>query len=712
MFPRRSTIALLTLLATQVHAALEAPLSDCLGDPLPPRAVARLGSSRLRHGGSIQSLVFSPDGRKLASWGGEFLVSDGMALWEVATGRELRWVVKPGMWLNAWAWLPDGRLIAVLESKTNEQNCSLFDLNATNVKPQGLPPEDNGYQCRFAVSPTGGVLAVSRNGRDDRGYTLEFRDLRPGRPARELKVLRIGQGSLEYATGLSFTPDGRTLAAFTPPKGIPGDSRLTALLWDVATATERRRLFLPDMALAGLGDNDALSNERLVVGFADGGVCVFDLKTGKEERLPNRHQPDHPRPGHVLIGTAVCFTRDGNTLVTAGADRTIRFWSLADGKMIREFPWSKSRVVRLAVSPDGTRLAIGGREGVVCLLDSSTGAEYVAQLGHQSGVISVAVSSNGRIAATTGQDRTLRIWDLETARESRVITCDGSLRNCALAPDSKTVLAVVKREIGPVSRALRVWNTGDGQKTRMPGLTGTPTDWLQFAPNGRSLVTVSGDRVFVRSWPQGALLCGIALPHGPLASMGSILAISPDSKLLVTAVRFVNLLDDMVVDAAGGWTDLWDMTTGKHLRRLTESDPLRELAAFTAAGELVITNDSPLLGDQDRQKFPHGVVHVVDVGTGTLKRIFPSPRDVSALAISPDGRTAYLGSPEGTIEASDLVSGGIRLSLAGHHDGVTDLAIVPDGNRLVSTSRDGSALVWDLSAHPVNASDDLIRANK
>ncbi len=208
---------------------------------------------------------------------------------------------------------------------------------------------------------------------------------------------------------------------------------------------------------------------------------------------------------------------------------------------------------------------------------------------------------------------------------------------------------------------MRAWNTADGQEVRVPDLTEARAEFVRFAPDGGTLVTVSGGTVAIRNWPQGALLRELTLPPGELAPLGAILAISPDSKLLVTAVRHVNLWGDQVIDATGGSTDLWDMTSGKHLRRLTGSDGSRDCAAFTPAGEVVITSDRPLLGDQDRQKFPRGVVHVLDVGTGTLRRIFPVPRDISALSISPDGRTAFLGSLEGTIDASELASGGIRL---------------------------------------------------
>ena len=83
-------------LTLQAQSTLAAQLSDALGDPLPERAVARLGSSRLRHGGRIDRVAFSPDGRKVASWGGEYGVSDGIAIWDAATGKELRRVCAAG----------------------------------------------------------------------------------------------------------------------------------------------------------------------------------------------------------------------------------------------------------------------------------------------------------------------------------------------------------------------------------------------------------------------------------------------------------------------------------------------------------------------------------------------------------------------------------------------------------------------------------------
>ncbi len=122
----------------------------------------------------------------------------------------------------------------------------------------------------------------------------------------------------------------------------------------------------------------------------------------------------------------------------------------------------------------------------------------------------------------------------------------------------------------------------------------------------------------------------------------------------------------------------------------------RSAAAFTKAGELVITSDARLWGKEDSRKPPRGTVHVVDAGTRRVKQTFHVPAVVTALAVSPDGRTAYLGVPDGTIHACDVATGEVRYRLAGHHDGVTALAIAAKGSRLVSTSYDASTLVWEL----------------
>src|SRR5262245_2968442 len=73
--------------AAAASAQQPPPGRDRFGDPLPPGAVARFGTVKLRHGADIRGVQFQPDGKRLIAWGW-----DGVRVWDVATGAEVRHV--------------------------------------------------------------------------------------------------------------------------------------------------------------------------------------------------------------------------------------------------------------------------------------------------------------------------------------------------------------------------------------------------------------------------------------------------------------------------------------------------------------------------------------------------------------------------------------------------------------------------------------------
>src|SRR5215472_13384043 len=78
---------------------------DAYGDPLPPRALARLGTVRLRHAGYVEAIAFAPDGKTVASGGRE----GAIRFWDVRMGKEVLTLAghKGGAWTLAFS--PDGK---------------------------------------------------------------------------------------------------------------------------------------------------------------------------------------------------------------------------------------------------------------------------------------------------------------------------------------------------------------------------------------------------------------------------------------------------------------------------------------------------------------------------------------------------------------------------------------------------------------------------
>jgi WD40 repeat protein len=227
-------------------------------------------------------------------------------------------------------------------------------------------------------------------------------------------------------------------------------------------------------------------------------------------------------------------------------------------------------------------------------------------------------------------------------------------------------------------------------------------------------LTVSEDVVTVWSWPECEKLRRFTIPREPFGwAIAKLLASSTDSKRLIASVRSVNRSGYYVYDSVGGTVDLFDTTTGNHLRRLPGSGG-SEQAAFAGTGEMIVTSDRSDRREGSKSRFPHGAILVLDAETARVKRSVPAPGPDStqatstydhifAAAASPDGRTVYLARPEGTIHAWEVASGGVRYVLTGHRGEINALEVFSRGRRLASAGADASVLVWDVSIPAVNA---------
>jgi WD40 repeat protein len=113
---------------------------------------------------------------------------------------------------------------------------------------------------------------------------------------------------------------------------------------------------------------------------------------------------------------ALTFTADGKTLAVGSGEPSrsgdITLWELASGKMTANFDERHlDTVLCLDFSPDGKLLASGGADKAVRITDLATGKMTKVFEGHTHHVLGVSWRSDGRLLASAGADNAVKIWD-------------------------------------------------------------------------------------------------------------------------------------------------------------------------------------------------------------------------------------------------------------------------------------------------------------
>ena len=150
-------------------------------------------------------------------------------------------------------------------------------------------------------------------------------------------------------------------------------------------------------------------------------------------------QAGTPNTEHSGWSRRIALSPDGKHAVTAGGD-CIRYWNLANGKLIRSFGENRNGFWSVSFSADGRRVIAGGSK--VCLFDVNTGKPVHEMAGHSQVVWGTVLTANGKLALSGAWDNSIRVWDTESGKEVRALKgVQGMVRCLALSPDGKLLAA-------------------------------------------------------------------------------------------------------------------------------------------------------------------------------------------------------------------------------------------------------------------------------
>ena len=614
---------LLALQSLDETGYLVSEAEESLRLALPSMRVSRIYRG---HTDKVYSVVFSPDGTKLAS-----ASNDGTArIWDIATGEAIR-EFKVDAGLTYAVFDPSGTHLSI---STRNGHILTFDVSDGTLA-HDLAAHDTAIWW-LAYSPDGSRIASASSDMTARVWD-----------SATWELLLTLEGHVNELTSIAYSPDGTQIATASFDQ--------TVRIWDSSTGELLFRLTGHGGGVTALAFSP--DGTRLASACTDRLIRMWDTTTGELLMFI---------PGHRDWVYGIVFNRDGSMLFSTSSDRTIRSWDTAYGRPDLLLRGHSDQVFSVAISPDEKFIATASQDETVRLWNvSKEGSFELFTLDYQDQVFDLSYAPDGTRFAAAGRDQVIHIWDAASRRE--LLTLRGherAVQTVDFSPDSRLVAS------GSQDNTVRIWDAGSGKEVKILDF-GVGVNEVAFSGDGTRLTAGGGDtstngRVMVWDVDSGKVIYTLSDEASSVYGVDY----SPDNRYF--AAGYYN-----------GTIRIWDARSGKLVKDLVgaHDDIIRDLAFSPDSRFLASASDDGIITvwDLSAENFGERYGDSYDLASGTLDTV----------AWSPDSASLVAGGIDGIARFWDLGTFDYH-SLYGNTDRIYSAAFSSDGRTILTAGADGT----------------------
>ena len=402
--------------------------------------------------------------------------------------------------------------------------------------------------------------------------------------------------------------------------------------------------------------------------------------------------------GHHKWITCLCFSPDGERIITGSADRTLIVWNI-NGTPIKTFKDHDSFIEDIDISPSGRIIASATRGRTVNLWNME--GNLLATLeGHTDKVLGVRFHPSGKSLASVSSDRTVRIWDLKGNILKTLYGHKGGVHSISFNANGSTMIT------GSQDTMLKFWRTNGNSPTYLVGHK-DEVNCLAFSANNQFIASASSDFT-IKIWLANTKL--ITSLEGHKESVNSV-CFSPDNRFLVSgssdrAIKIWNAQGNLFKSIYNEHeASIYSMAYRSDGELFASASADCTVKLWSKEGEWIHTlighanavyqvcfsPDGNMLATASQDK----TVKIWHWDGTLLQTLSGHTGEVYSVCFSPDSQTVASSSKDGSIKFWNL-DGKLLRTLNEHNAEVRSVCFSPDGNALASGSSDRTVKIWSL----------------